>query len=63
MSRYWVFTEEQLAEALAQHETTWAGREAVLNFLNSQITIDMGMTRDIAAPAVPEIHVAEEPTL
>lgn len=63
MSRYWVFTEEQLAEALAQHETTWAGREAVLNFLNSDIAVSSGMARDIAAPAAPEIHVAEEPTL
>lgn len=60
MSRYWVFTEEQLEEALRKYEQLHGDPEVVMDFLNSQICIDLGMARDIAAPAAPEIHVAGE---
>lgn len=68
MSRYWVFTEEQLEEALRQwlhldgdmHSCTTGGK-AIRDFLNSSFCVSAGMARDLPAPAAPEIHVAEEP--
>lgn len=53
MSRYWVFTEEQLDEALR----TTTGGQAIREFLNSSFCVSTGMARDIAAPTAPEIRV------
>lgn len=64
MSRYWVFTEEQLEEALR----TWlsldgdmnscvTGGKAIRDFLSSPVAVSMGMARDIAAPAAPELRI------
>lgn len=65
MSRYWVFTEEQLDEAIR----TWLHLDGdistgeriaditIREFLNSSICQHAGMARDIAAPVAPEVRV------
>lgn len=57
MSRYWVFTEEQLQDAILAWDAPTSARIAVCAFLDSQVAIDMGMARDIAAPTAPEIRI------
>ncbi len=69
MSRYYIFTEEQLQDAILAWDAPASARIAVCAFLDSKVAIERGMARDIAAPEVPEIHVSvrrtrlpEEPT-
>lgn len=61
MSRYYVFTDDQLINALNEWMSTQPGRgaeaKAVLDFLNSDISVKAGMARDLTAPAAPEISV------
>lgn len=65
MSRYYVFTEDQLEEALAVHFTERPGgfedADTVRRFLNSRDCEEMGMARDLPMPPVPEMKVALDP--
>lgn len=65
MSRYYVFTQEQLDEALALHYTNCPGGSAdkgtVRDFLDSKTCMEMGMARDLPLPAAPEMKVALAP--
>lgn len=61
MSRYYVFTQEQLDEALAIYNVGGGNPFGVRDFLDSQVCQDMGMARDLALPAAPEMKVALAP--